>query len=211
MTRRPATIAEVQQAGGYGVIYADPAWAYTQGGRGSTEDKYEGMPLDEIQALPVSRICSPDGAVLFLWCTWPFLVEGLATMKAWGFEYKTNAFVWIKYHEGSGKRCVGGGFWSRANTEYCLLGVRGKGYPRRLEERAARGVRQLIETEEPEVLLAPRMEHSTKPVEARDRIVTMLGSEVPKIELFARERFAGWDSWGDDPKLGIVDVDLGER
>lgn len=204
---RAATIAEVRAAGGYGVVYADPPWAYTNGGRGSIEGKYKGMPLKDILALPVADIAAPN-ATLFMWCTWPFLSEGMDTIRAWGFEYKTCAFVWVKYHEGSGKRCVGGGFWTRANTEYCLLGVRGKDPPRRQETREGRGVRQLIETEEPEVLLAPRMEHSTKPVEARDRITTLMGPDVPKIELFARERFVGWDAWGDDPKLGIVDVNL---
>ncbi len=185
------------------IIYADPAWSYNQGGRGSTEDHYEGMSIAEIQALPVSDIADDD-AVLFLWVTWPFLAEGLATIRAWGFEYKTCAFVWVKHHEKSGKKCVGGGFWTRANTEFCLIGVRGKKHPRRIDK----SVRQLIETEPEEfVLEAPRGRHSAKPKEARARIVQLMG-DVPRVELFARERIEGWHAWGDDSALGDSDIDL---
>lgn len=40
------------------------------------------------------------------------------------------------------------------------------------------------------------MEHSKKPDEIRDRIVQLCG-DVPRIELFARERYEGWDCLGD--------------
>lgn len=40
------------------------------------------------------------------------------------------------------------------------------------------------------------MEHSKKPDEIRDRIVELCG-DVPRIELFAREKFEGWDCLGD--------------
>lgn len=192
----PHTLDEVEAAGGYPVVLADPPWAYVQGGRGSTESHYKVMSLEEIRALPISRLAAPD-AVLFLWGTWPQLPEVLETMRVWGFTYKTVGFVWVKHHEGSGKRHVGGGFWSRANTEFCLIGVRGKNHPKRVDATEARSVLQLIEEwPEEEVLNAPLGEHSAKPREVRERIRTMLG-DVPSIELFARERVEGWDCWGD--------------
>lgn len=181
----PRALDEVESAGGYQIIYADPPWEYQQGGRGSTDKHYGTTGISGICRLPVRQLASRD-AVLFLWVTWPFLRDCFEVVDAWGFEFKTCAFVWVKYHEGSGKRCVGGGFWTRANTEFCLLCVRGKNYPRRLETTPSRGVRQLIESEPEELLLAPRQEHSAKPPEARARIRQLLGHEPTAIELYAR-------------------------
>lgn len=195
------SLEDIEGAGGYQIVYADPAWAYDNGGRGAAENHYPTMSIAEIQALPVRRLAAKD-SVLFLWGTWPHLPDVLLTIEKWGFEFKTNAFDWIKYHEESGKRCFGGGFWTRANTEFCLIGVRGDA-PRR--QNAA--IRQLIETGPEDVLLAPRQEHSAKPKEARDRIVALMG-DLPRIELFARERAEGWDAWGNDPALGEPDVAL---
>lgn len=187
------TLEEVEAAGGYSVVLADPPWSYVQGGRGSTDAHYETMSLDAIKALPVGRLASKD-AVLFLWGTWPQLPDVLAVMSAWGFSFKTCAFVWVKHHEGSGKECVGGGFWTRANSEFCLIGVRGK-HPKRIDAT----VRQLIQ--------APRGKHSAKPAETRDRIFKLMG-EIPAIELFARDRDERFDAWGNDPALGGSDVIL---
>lgn len=198
------SLDEVEAAGGYQIVYADVAWSYSNGGRGSTDGKYRGMSIPEVFALPVSRLAARD-AVLFTWGTWPFLPTVLESVAQWGFEYKTCAFQWVKYHEKSGKRCVGGGFWTRANTEFCLLGVRGKP-PRRVSA----AVRALIESgaagDDP-VLLNPRGRHSEKPAEARRRVVELMG-DLPRIELFARQRAEGWDAWGDDPSLGEPDVRL---
>lgn len=188
--RLPLVLDEVEMMGGYDVVYADPAWEYQQGGRGAAGNHYGCTGLERIANLPVSRLAAPN-SLLFLWVTWPFLRDAFTIIDAWGFTFKTCAFVWVKYHETSGKRCVGGGFWTRANTEFCLLCVRGKKYPRRLE--TSKGVRQIIETGDPfeivspeDILLAPRQEHSAKPPEARERIVQLLGESPRKIELFAR-------------------------
>lgn len=107
-------------------------------------------------------------------------------MEAWGFQYKTAAFVWVK------KTCGGANFWgmgayTRANAEICLLGVT-PGFKAGKMVRA-HNVHQIIE--------APFEGHSKKPDEARQRIVQLLG-DVPRIELFARERADGWDAWGDE-------------
>jgi N6-adenosine-specific RNA methylase IME4 len=195
------TVAQVKAAGGFSLVYADPAWDYTQAGRGAAENHYDEMPLAEIQALPIADVAAPN-VVLALWGTWPQLPVVLATGADWGFEYKTCGFVWVKYHEGSGKRCVGGGFWTRANTEFCLLFVRGKNHPTRIDK----AIRQLIETDDEEkVLLAPRGRHSAKPAEARDRLVQLFG-DVDRVELFAREKHEGWACWGNE-----IDSDLEMR
>lgn len=197
-------LSDVEACGGYSVAMADPAWSYVQQGRGVAENHYRTMPVAEVQALPISRLMSRD-AVLFLWGTWPQLPVVLATGAAWGFEYKTCGFVWVKYHEGSEKRCIGGGFWTRANTEFCLLFTRGD--VRRVDATAARSVRQLIETDdEDKLLLAPRGRHSEKPAAARERIVELMG-DVPRIELFARQKVEGWSAWGNEID---ADVDFGK-
>lgn len=170
----------------YGIIYADPPWTfrtYSDKGKGrSAEKHYSCMNLKEIKELPVPEICEDD-CVLFLWVTWPTLEEGLELIKAWGFTYKTCAFSWVKRCKKSDGWHWGMGYWTRANSEVCLLATRGA--PKRL----SRSVHQIVD--------ARVREHSRKPDEVRDRIVQLCG-EVPRIELFARQSVDGWDRWGDE-------------
>lgn len=199
------TIPEVKAAGGYQIIYADPAWQYSdKGSNGAADKHYPTLSAAQISALPVSEIAAPD-AVLFLWVTWPFLVEGLDLIRSWGFSYKTLGFLWVK-SQGE-KAFFGLGRWTRGNSEVCLLGVRGK--PNGMVQSHA--VRQLVfapgyvppETfegftaQDGETVSAPRGEHSAKPPEVRDRIVSLLGDR-PRIELFARQHVEGWDAWGNE-------------
>ncbi len=83
---------------GYHVIYADPPWrykAYSGRARGSAESHYPTMDSEALRALPVGALAHEDCA-LFLWVTMPCLQEGLLLLEAWGFSYKTVAFVWVK-------------------------------------------------------------------------------------------------------------------
>ena len=83
----------------YSIIYADPPWhyeTYSKKGQGrAAESHYPTMSLEDIKSLPVSKIAEKDCA-LFLWATFPCLQEALQVIEAWGFRYKTVAFVWIK-------------------------------------------------------------------------------------------------------------------
>lgn len=166
----------------YGAIYADPPWRFAtrspKGDGRSASAHYPVMSLAEIMALPVADLAAEDCA-LFLWVTDPLLPQGLDVMRAWGFEYKTVAFYWTKTNR-DGSPFVGMGYWTRANPEPCLLGVRGR--PARLSP----SVRRLI--------ISPRREHSRKPDEVRDRIMRLVGG--PYLELFARSTAPGWDAWG---------------
>ena len=78
---------------------------------------------------------------------------------------------------------MGLGFWTRSNSEVCLIGT--KGQPKRV----SKSVSQICD--------ARIMEHSKKPAEIRERIVELCG-ELPRIELFARDKVKGWDSLGDE-------------
>lgn len=125
----------------YNVIYADPPWSYKvwskKGAGRSAESHYPTMSIEAIKALPVSRIAAEDCA-LFLWITFPMLREGWGVMDAWGFTFKTVAFVWVKQCRKSDNIFTGMGYWTRANAEICLLATRG--HPKR----AARDVKQVI-------------------------------------------------------------------
>lgn len=139
------------------------------------------MPLENICALPVKDLAA-DNSVLFLWVTFPKLLESFEVIKAWGFEYRTVAFVWIK-QTSKNKWFTGMGWWTRSNAELCLLATKGN------PQRFSKNVHQLI--------VSPVEEHSKKPDETRDRIVKLAG-DLPRIELFARQKADGWDIWGNE-------------
>lgn len=173
----------------YKIIYADPPWEYDDKSLshgGGAECHYPTMTQEDICNLPISQLADDD-CVLFLWVTLPMLREGLEVIKAWGFEYKTTAFVWIKKNASNIGYFYGMGRWTRANSEICLLAV--KGNPKRLRA----DISQLI--------FAPIKEHSHKPTEVRLKIVDLCG-DLPRIELFARDRFVGWDVWGNETIVG---------
>ncbi len=176
------------------VILADPAWPYevwsrdTGQGR-SAEAHYPTMSLEDIAALPVGDLAD-SGCVLFLWVTWPVLYQAQTVIEAWGFEYKTLAFDWVKATK-AGQVHIGMGYWTRANSEPCLLCTRGK--PRRKDA----GVSQVIwENLEPETIIAPVGRHSQKPEEQYSRIESLVAGSY--LELFARRTRAGWVSLGNE-------------
>ena len=101
----------------YGVIYADPPWHYDRRhGHGVAENHYPTMSLNEICALPVADLAAENSA-LFLWATFPQLKEALRVIDAWGFQYKTLAFLWLKQNRKADTWFYGMGFWTRSNAE----------------------------------------------------------------------------------------------
>lgn len=132
--------------------------------------------------MPVQNIAAKN-SMLFLWATFPLLQEGLDTIAAWGFKYRTLGFNWVKRNKKASTWFWGMGNWTRANPEICLLGIRGS--PRR----QSASVHSIVD--------AWIMKHSQKPDEIRDRIRKLCG-DVPRIELFARTRASGWDVWGNE-------------
>lgn len=171
----------------YSVIYADPPWQYAQGGRGAARNHYKTMSTQALCDMPISQICASD-AVLFMWATFPNIKEALKVMEAWGFVYKTAAFVWVKQNKKAPTFFMGGGSYTRANAEVCLLGI-SKG-SKASSMIASHSVRQII--------LSPVREHSQKPAEVRDRIRELMGGDQSYIELFARNTTPGWDVWGNE-------------
>lgn len=178
----------------YDVIYADPPWDY--GGKmqydksniksinigfeknvfiSAADFKYPTLKLRELKELDVPSI-SADDCILFMWTTGPQFANAIALGDAWGFEYKTVAFVWDKQVHNPGR-------YTLSQTEFVLAFKKGR-FP---TPRGARNIRQLISVH--------RGKHSEKPEAVIDGITKMF-PEQRKIELFARKNFTGWDNWG---------------
>ena len=171
----------------YQIIYADPPWAYSNfQGKGSyygdVSRHYKTMSKEEIENLNVELIADKN-CILFLWATYPKLQEALETIKAWGFIYKTVAFTWVKQNKVADGWHFGLGYWTRGNREICLLATKGK--PKRIDCNVAN------------LTISHLQEHSKKPDIIRDKIVQLVG-DLPRIELFARQKTEGWDIWGNE-------------
>ena len=171
----------------YQIIYADPPWSY--GGRklnASTDgkelnDHYPTMEIEEIKALPIKKIADKN-CLLFLWVVYPQLERAFEIIKSWGFKYSTVAFEWVKLTETEKNVCFMGAWTCGGDIELCLLARRGS------VPRQSKIVHRLT---------VQRGKHSKKPNEIRPKIVNLCG-DIPRIELFAREKTEGWDVWGNE-------------
>lgn len=178
--------------GPYSAIMADPPWSFkTYTGSGTPhrtkEDHYPVATVKEMFDIPVVDFAAKDCA-LFMWVIGSHLDQALELGKAWGFKYVTDAFTWVKVGKNDPSvRPISMGYWSRKQTETCLLFTRGK--PKRLDA----GVRQLIESDD-HVIYAAKREHSRKPDEQYERIERLV--DGPYLEMFSRKSRPGWDSWG---------------
>ncbi|MBN8837148.1 MAG: adenine methyltransferase [Sphingobacteriia bacterium] len=183
----------------YNIIYADPPWKYKNGlenGR-NAERHYPTQSIEYLKSLNIPAIAQ-DSCVLMMWATFPCLLDAFALGSAWGFFYKTVAFVWIKKYKYQERLFVGLGHYTRANAEIVLLFTKGKPLKR-------------ISNNVEQVLISKRGQHSVKPPEIRDRIIQIYG-DLPRIELFARSRkgffpdyeYEGWDVFGNQVNQSIV-------
>lgn len=168
-------------SGKYGVLLADPPWAYRNGGNGAARNHYGLLSLGDLERLPVAPLGKAD-SVLFLWSTWPFLAEAMRLIPAWGYEF-VSGLPWVKLAAPRGdgilKPTYGTGYWVRGCSEPLLIARRGKPKPP-----AGHWVG----------LLSEQFEHSRKPDNVYEIAETCEG---PYLELFARRTRVGWDSWGD--------------
>lgn len=187
--------------GHFGAILADPPWHFQawvdtgvsgsklpNGGKNygsSRGPTYPTMREAELAALPVKDVAADD-CVLFMWVCWPILEQSLRLLKAWGFTYKTCGFSWMKadqYRLFALQEDVrmGLGYWTRANSEICLLATRGK--PKRINPDVRQGI------------IEPLREHSRKPDCVHERIERLVSG--PYLELFARQQRPNWTVWGN--------------
>ncbi len=180
----------------YSIIYCDPPWDYNgkmqfdKSSKGvdsinldkpifisAANFKYPTIKTDVLKKIPIYEIAEND-CLLFMWVTSPHLAQGIELGHAWGFEYRTVAFVWDKMVHNPGQ-------YTLSYCELCLVFKRGR-IPR---PRGDRNVKQLVRV--------PRGEHSEKPIEVLKSIEAMFPTQN-KIELFARTKHETWDVWGLD-------------
>ena len=176
----------------FATILADPPWQFiNRTGKIAPEHKrlsrYATMTTEEMLTFPVVEIVAPT-AHLYLWCPNALLPDGLAVMKAWGFNYKSN-LVWHKVRKDGGSDGRGVGFYFRNVTELILFGVRGKN-----ARTLGPGRRQV------NLLATRKREHSRKPDEQYELIEAC--SRGPFLELFARGTCKGWTTWGNQAGSG---------
>jgi len=185
----------------FGAILADPPWRFKtwdnqeairktrgDGTFTSANVHYRTMPTAEICALPIRNLAASDCS-LFLWCSWPQMPDALSVITAWGFTFKTCGFLWAKAHARQLEMfqdyidpLMGLGYWTRANSEPCLLAT--CGHPHRIDATVH------------QVIIEPRREHSRKPDCVYERIERLVAG--PYLELFARQRRPGWTVWGNE-------------
>lgn len=182
----------------YDVIYADPPWSYYNDMsvnvdcttvKGMRRPPYPVLSSKDIANIPIKNIANDD-CILFIWTTDYHLAKCIDIIKSWGFEYKTIGFVWAKKNKQGKQVSFMGAYTKKSGCEICLLATRGKKAHKFVKNHK---VNSFIEY--------PRCEHSKKPDIIRDSIVELLGTELTKIELFARDNFDGWDCWGNDEKI----------
>ena len=166
----------------YRTIYADPPWQECGGGKikRGADNHYPLMKTNEIMRLPISRLADPDGCHLYLWTTNNFMPDALKVIESWGFKYITT-ITWMKDKIGLGQ-------YYRGLTEHCLFASTIKRLPYKIEDgKRKQGVTGFYE---------PKRRHSEKPDKMRSMIENV--SYSPRLELFARQEFDGWDCWGNE-------------
>lgn len=192
----------------YQVIYADPPWSYENKKTGGNmisgaEQHYKLMTNEDIMNMPIQDI-SAKNSICFMWATVPLLPEGLATLAAWGFKYKTM-LTWRKIMS------LGMGYWFRGQCEHLLLGVRGnvKAFRQQSSNFYESEVFELDEC-----FQSRAGKHSQKPAHFRELInkaVNVSFEDPLKLELFARSRaglfpddeYKGWDVFGNQVNNSI--------
>ena len=155
----------------YKTILVDPPWDIDQRGNYGAINHYDLMSLDRIKAMPVKDLAE-DNATCFLWVTNGCVRQGYEVLEAWGFAVK-GVLTWVKMRMGFGN-------YLRNATEHVLLATRGKAPP--------------LCKNQLSWFTAPVQEHSHKP-EEQFAIIERI-SPGPYLELFARRKQKGWDSWG---------------
>lgn len=166
----------------YQCILADPPWPHIGGGGRGAQEHYPVLRVPEIIRVMLTAPCwrpRGNGCHLWLWCPNNWLPRGLMVVAALGFRFVTK-HVWVKDRYGIGH-------YGRGQDEPLLLGVMGRLPPLVGARRVGTviGGRPL-----------PRREHSRKPDEQYAHIETI--SPGPRLEMFARNRRAGWDAWGNE-------------
>ena len=169
----------IEEGAKFKTILADPPWSYSNKATRSASNKhYKTMTLDDMASLPIAALAD-NQSHLHLWTTNAFIFDCKRIIEAWGFEYK-SCLIWAKPQMGIGN------YW-RVSHEYLLF--------------ANRGNLRFQDHSEMSWVICNRTKHSSKPEAIREKIERV--SLGPYLELFARETYPGWVSWGNEIKKNM--------
>ncbi len=179
----------------YDVILADPPWKFEywipgqgkKNGSRAAQAHYPVMNTEDICKLGLGRF-GKENSILFLWGVWPRIQDTFDVMEAWGYEYKTVGFVWVKSNKTGFGHFMGMGYYTRSNTEPCLL--------------ATRGSIPVQDHSVSQLLYTPVRKHSQKPDLIYSKIEALY-PDMDYLELFARRKREGWDVWGNEVESDI--------
>ena len=172
----------------YNCIVIDPPWFYQLRNKDLTHRNkipYSPMNIEDILKLPIPNLSDQNGTVLWLWFTNNHILEATKCIEHWNFTIKT-VLTWEKIAKNGNTR-IGTGHWLRNCTEHCMLATFGK-------VKSFSHLKKL--TNEPTILHAQRREHSRKPEEFYHLVDKLCDGK--KLEMFARQKRSGWDSWGNE-------------
>lgn len=172
----------------YGLIYADPPWKQSKGGKKSVREKSSGKPLDyptcsldEIREhLRLATEFTTENSILFLWTIDKYLFEAQQIAESLGYKLHAR-MIWDKVTG------IPAAFTVRYGHEYLLYMYKRKLTP------VARDERGKIHT----VFRERVTKHSKKPNVAYE-IIERLYLDLKKLEMYARETRDGWDSFGNE-------------
>lgn len=187
---------------GYGTILIDFPWPTGKGNKGwmnrMSKRPYPTMSIRQIRGMaPELDAIAAKDAVVLMWTTWGNLAVTIDVMRAARFGFATG-MPWLKVvqHRGApyAKGIIpapiyGPGVWFQHCTELLLIGRRGSPFGKLGNPRPARKG----------IIIHPRLEHSKKPSEVHEWVESKQANfPRPWIELFAREKRAGWTVWGNE-------------
>lgn len=174
--------------GQYGLIYADPPWKQSKGGKKSVRENSSGKPLDypvcsldEIKEhLQLATNASGENSILFLWTIDKYLFEAQEIAESLGYKLHAR-MIWDKVTG------IPAAFTVRYGHEYLLYMYKGKLTPVAKDERGK------IHT----VFREKVTKHSKKP-EIAYEIIERLYPDLKKLEMYARNTRLGWDCFGNE-------------
>lgn len=187
----------------YDLIYIDPPWPYfgDPNKMGAAGKHYNLMSQPDICNMDIKSILNKNGMVL-VWATGPKLHFAIEAIKSWGLHYRGIAFVWVKTKKD--KSIINGQgvppTFTKPTSELVLCATTCKnGRPLKL-----------LKFNTPQIILAPRNGHSTKPDEVRQQIDATLGISIDRLEIFARAVVPGWEAIGNHLTGEDVNISIGK-
>ena len=172
----------------YSVIYADPPWKQSKGGKKTVRKNSSGKPLDyptisieEIKEhIKQATSLTTENSVLFLWTIDKYLFDAQRIAEELGYKLHAR-MIWNKVTG------IPAAFTIRYGHEYLLYMYKGKLIPVDVDER---GKIHSVFTEQVK-------KHSQKPQVAYE-IIERLYPHRNRLEMYARSQRENWDCWGNE-------------